>query len=263
MVWSRRYAGVDAVRVNKWLAQEGVCSRREAEELIAAGQVAINGATVRDLGRKIAPGETLMLAAPAVAGIAEAATYVVNKPAGFVSAQPAPGQIPAARLLTAAARLGPGAVPGPGARLAPLGRLDQDSRGLLLLSQDGVLARAVIGPDSCVTKEYRVRVDGRVTQRSLALLRHGLVLDGRALRRAVVEQQDQTLRFVLSEGRNRQIRRMCELVGLRVVDLFRVRIGCVSLGELPQGAWRLLTGAERAGLITGAQPTPGGSDHHA
>ncbi len=263
MVWSRTYAGVDPVRVNKWLAQEGVCSRREAEELILAGAVAIDGRTVRDVGRKIVPGETLTLAPRAVAVMAEAATYVVHKPVGFVSAQPAPGQVPAARLLTAAARIGPGASPGTSARLAPLGRLDQDSRGLLLLSQDGVLAKAVIGPDSSLTKEYRVCVEGQVTHRKLALMRHGLTLDGRPLKRAVVEQQGQSLRFVLTEGRNRQIRRMCELVGLRVVDLLRIRIGCVELGDLPEGGWRLLTGAERAGLITAAQPTPGGPRHHA
>jgi 23S rRNA pseudouridine2604 synthase len=263
MDWSCTYAGVDPVRVNKWLAQQGVCSRREAEELILSGQVAINGQPVRDVGRKIAPGETLTLAPRAVAVMAQAATYVVHKPVGFVSAQPAPGQIPAARLLTAAAQVGPGAPPVTGVRLAPLGRLDQDSRGLLLLSQDGVLAKAVIGPDSSLTKDYCVRVEGQVTRRKLALLRHGLTLDGRALKRAVVEQQEQSLRFVLTEGRNRQIRRMCELVGLHVVDLLRTRIGCIALGDLPEGAWRLLTGAERAGLIAAAQPKSGGPRHHA
>jgi 23S rRNA pseudouridine2604 synthase len=135
-------------------------------------------------------------------------------------------------------------------RLAPLGRLDQDSRGLLLLSEDGVLAKAVIGPESKLDKEYLVHVEGRITDRKLALLRHGLMLDGRQLKPAKIEQiEDQRLRFTLIEGRNRQIRRMCELVELDVIDLFRTRIGPLSLGDLPEGKWRMVTSEERESLI--------------
>jgi 23S rRNA pseudouridine2604 synthase len=128
-----------------------------------------------------------------------------------------------------------------------------DSHGLLLLSEDGVVAKAVIGPTSELDKEYLVLVTGAVTSRKLALLRHGLELDGRKLRPAKVDEVgDHKLRFILTEGRNRQIRRMCELVELGVVDLFRVRIGPLKLGALPEGRWRPLTAPERAAIVEGA-----------
>jgi 23S rRNA pseudouridine2604 synthase len=125
--------------------------------------------------------------------------------------------------------------------LAPAGRLDIDSTGLLVLTQDGRIARQLIGESSTVEKEYLVRVEGQLATDGLALLNHGLELDGRALRPAKVEWiNDDQLRFILREGRKRQIRRMCELVGLKVLGLKRVRIGQVRLGELPSGQWRLL-----------------------
>ena len=175
---------------------------------------------------------------------------------GFVSAQPEPGQTPAARLLTRRTLVGGGVqIPTPTTSLAPLGRLDLDSRGLLILSEDGVLAKAVIGPESLVDKEYQVRVEGRITSERLGLLRHGLQLDGRVLKPAKVSfLSDQTLKFVLVEGRNRQIRRMCDLVGLKVIDLLRVRIGPIFLGDLPEGRWRGMSEDERKLLIAAAGP---------
>ena len=164
---------------------------------------------------------------------------------------------PAARLLTRTAMVGDGVVPSTKASLPPLGRLDQDSRGLLILSEDGVLAKAVIGPESHVDKEYVVTVRGHVDRPKISRLRHGLELDGKPLKPAKVKLEDtQVLRFVLVEGRNRQIRRMCELVGLEVTDLVRVRIGPVMLGDLPEGKWRHLTASEREGLIQAAGQTP-------
>lgn len=250
MAWIRTYDGAEPVRVNKWLAQAGVCSRREAEELIAAGAVMIDGERVSDAGRKIAPGQTLTLNERAELGLGAQVSVVINKPPGVVSAQPEHGQIPAARLLTAEAQVGKGIVPSARASLPPLGRLDQDSRGLLLLSEDGVLAKAIIGPDSEIDKEYVVTVRGKVDRTKIQKLRHGLELDGRQLRPAKVTLEDmQVLRFVLTEGRNRQIRRMCELVELEVTDLVRVRIGPLRLGDLPEGKWRHLTGDEREALV--------------
>jgi 23S rRNA pseudouridine2604 synthase len=250
MTWTRIYDGPEPQRVNKWLAQSGICSRREAEDYIARGLVSIDGQPVRDPGRKIEAGQTLSLADRAAAGLSAALSVVIHKPVGFVSAQPEPGQVPAARLLTRANLIGPGEPPAFDAKLPPLGRLDQDSRGLLLLSQDGVLAKAVIGPDSTMEKEYLVGYDGRLSAKKLALLRHGLELDGRQLKPAIVEDLGgQRLRFVLREGRNRQIRRMAELVDLLVVDLLRVRIGQLTLGDLPEGAWRRLDDADRALLL--------------
>jgi 23S rRNA pseudouridine2604 synthase len=251
MAWTRLYQDTEPRRVNRWLAQSGVCSRREAEALIARGLVSIDGETVDDPGRKIAAGQTLRLADAAGAGLAEALTVILHKPVGVVSAQPEPGQIPAARLLTAAALVGEcPALPGRDSRLAPVGRLDKDSRGLLILSEDGVVAKAVIGPDSGLEKEYRVAVTGAITPPKLALLRHGLTLDGRRLKPARVSMIGEgRLRFVLTEGRNRQIRRMCALVDLKVVDLFRVRIGPIRLGDLPERRWRVL-GVEERRLLT-------------
>lgn len=252
MTWRKTYDGADPQRVNKWLAAEGVCSRREAEALIAQGLVRINGERVDDPGRKIEPGQDIE--------VGEARTrpqlsVVINKPVGIVSAQPEGDQIPAARLLTRANLIGkPTNMPTKRTRLAPLGRLDQDSRGLLLLSEDGVLAKAVIGPESKLDKEYLVRVEGRITDKKIALLRHGLRLDGRELKPAKVsEVEPQRLRFILMEGRNRQIRRMCELVDLEVTDLLRVRIGPLELSDLPQGSWRSLSLDEREALITASR----------
>ena len=253
MAWTRRYEEAEPQRVNRWLAQSGVCSRREAEDLIARGLVAIDGERVADLGRKISAGQTLTLADAAESELQSSLSLVLHKPVGVVSGQPEPGQTPAARLLTRAALVGEApAIPDASTSLAPLGRLDMDSRGLLLLSNDGVLAKAIIGPASELEKEYLVRVTGQVTEKKLALLRHGLQLDGRQLRRAKVSAlAPQKLRFVLTEGRNRQIRRMCDLVGLHVVDLYRVRIGPLRLGELPEGRWRALTPEERTALLQG------------
>lgn len=253
MAWSRRYDEAEPQRVNRWLAQNGVCSRREAEGLIARGLVSIDGQRVGDPGRKITAGQTLTLADDAQAELSNALTVVVHKPVGVVSAHPERGQLEAARLLTPDRLWGEAAdAPGPERSLPPLGRLDMDSRGLLLLSEDGVAAKAVIGPESTLDKEYLVQVEGAVTGRKLGLLRHGLRLDGRQLKRALVGvEPDGRLRFVLTEGRNRQIRRMCELVDLRVTDLFRIRIGPLQLGELPEGCWRPIAPAERAALIAG------------
>lgn len=250
MAWTRTFAGDAPERVNKWLAQTGVCSRREAEAFIAGGLVFIDGEQVDDPGRKIAPGQTLTLSAGAADALAARTTVVLNKPVGIVSAQPERGQVPAVRLLTKANAAGGAAAALSAKALAPVGRLDQDSRGLLILSDDGVLAKAIIAPDSRVDKEYLVRVEGALSAKKLALLCEGLKLDGRTLKRAVVEEvSPNRLRFVLREGRNRQIRRMCGAVDLKVVDLLRIRIGPVRLGDLAEGRWRLLSDKERAALL--------------
>lgn len=241
------YAGPEPVRLNKWLAQSGVVSRRAADGLIADGRVRINGSVVNDAGRRVQAADVVEIDGAEEAG----ATWVLNKPVGFVSAQPEYDQVPAARLLNAHQRFGTtGDPPGRDASLAPLGRLDQDSRGLLLLSTDGVLAKAVIGPASRLDKEYLVRARGPLDARGLGLLRHGLELDGRRLKTAQVSiVEDGVLRFVLTEGRKRQIRRMCAAISLEVLDLQRVRIGPLRLGELPEGRWRVLSAEERAALL--------------
>ena len=252
MAWTRTYDEAEPQRVNRWLAQNGVCSRREAESLITDGLVSIDGETVADPGRKISQGQTLVLSDKAQTQLASSLTVVIHKPPGIVSAHPEPGQTQASDILTRKGWRGEGAAPTThDTSLPPLGRLDMESRGLLILSEDGVLAKAIIGPDSELDKEYLVEVRGAITPQKLGMLRHGLQLDRRQLRPAKVDVvADQTLRFILTEGRNRQIRRMCDLVSLNVVDLHRIRIGPLELGDLPEGAWRALTPSERAQFLS-------------
>ncbi len=255
MAWTRRYDDPEPQRVNKWLAQSGVCSRREAEGLIAQGLVFIDGERVDDAGRKILQGQTLVLNDSAQEKLSSSLSIVLHKPIGIVSSLPQDDQIEAVTLLTRDALWGGEAtVPTAANNLAPLGRLDRESRGLLVLSEDGVLAKALIGPESEMDKEYNVLLTGVITPQKIALLRHGLELDGRKLRPAKVTQvTEQKLNIVLKEGRNRQIRRMAELVELRVVDLMRVRVGPLKIGDLPEGKWRPLSAEERAALITASK----------
>ena len=249
--WTKTYDGAEPIRINKWLAVEGVCSRREADALIEQGLVEMDGKTVTELGERIQPGQTIKLNSKAANKLDNQLSIVLNKPVGYVSGTPEPGETPAIRLITDKTLVGQApAIPGRNNKMAPLGRLDKDSRGLLILSEDGVLAKAVIGPLSEVDKEYVLKVLGEITPEKLTLLRHGLELDGRKLRPAkVIAEGKDTLRFVLNEGRNRQIRRMCSLVHLRVTDLQRIRVGPIELGGLPQGKWRPLSHKERAALI--------------
>ncbi|MDY0047223.1 MAG: pseudouridine synthase [Thauera propionica] len=235
----------EGVRLSKVMAERGICSRREADEFIERGWVFVDGKRVSELGIRIDPEARINLAPEATRTQRQRVTILLHKPVGYVSGQPEPGYAPAVSLIGAgnqfdrdtAQRFHPSQLK----NLAPAGRLDIDSTGLLVLTQDGRIARQLIGDDSKVDKEYLVRVEGRLQPEGLALLNHGLELDGVKLRPAKVEWiNDDQLRFELREGRKRQIRRMCELVGLKVVGLKRVRIGKVKLGDLPLGEWRYL-----------------------
>jgi 23S rRNA pseudouridine2604 synthase len=227
------------------MAQRGLCSRREADSYIEQGLVKVDGVIVNQLGSKVDPNAKIELAARAARQQSQLVTIILNKPVGYVSAQPEPGYMPAITLITPAnqfgdrnQRLKPEHLKG----LAVAGRLDIDSQGLLLFTQDGRLAKRIIGADAELEKEYLVRVGGGyLDEARLNLLRHGLALDGKPLKPAQVEWLNrEQLRFVLREGRKRQVRRMCELVGLRVLGLKRVRIGKLRLGNLPEGKWRFL-----------------------
>ncbi|HLA35545.1 MAG TPA: pseudouridine synthase [Rhodocyclaceae bacterium] len=237
------------VRVSKLLAERGLCSRREADSYIERGWVFVDGQRLTQLGVRVTRDATITLASEARATQAQRVTILLHKPVGYVSGQAEDGYQPAAQLIVAENQFSadrrdfrPGYLKG----LAPAGRLDIDSTGLLVLTQDGVIARQLIGDDSTIEKEYLVRVEGQLDDRGLARLNHGLSLDGKPLRPAKVSWiNDDQLRFILNEGRKRQIRRMCELVGLRAVGLKRVRIGRVMLGDLPLGQWRVLRDNER------------------
>jgi 23S rRNA pseudouridine2604 synthase len=179
------------------------------------------------------------------------ATILLNKPPGYVSNLPEKGYPEAVSLIRREnqqrGRPGHGNDSVPAAStLNVAGRLDIDSSGLLVLTQNGSIARRLISPDSRVEKEYRVRVSGSLDDHTIAQLCHGLSLDGRVLRPARVTQHGaHQLIFILVEGRKRQIRRMCELVGLKVNNLTRTRIGGVTLGRLPRGQWRYLGSGEQ------------------
>ena len=228
------------------MSEQGLCSRREADDYIAKGWVMVDGEVVSELGTKILPTQKITLEKAAQAKQDKRVTIHINKPVGYVSGQAEEGHKPAILLLEAATRWEQDAVPWRFHRsqmlgLAPAGRLDIDSTGLLVLTQDGRIAKQLIGEDSPVEKEYMVRVQGNLVGNGLALLNHGLSLDGKKLKPAKVSWlNDDQLRFILVEGKKRQIRRMCELVGLKVTALKRVRIGKVKLGDLPQGQWRYL-----------------------
>lgn len=246
-------AGPDSgkVRLSKLMSERGLCSRREADALIERGLVLVDGERVSLLGVKVDPGQTITLDKRAEKQQSQRVTILLNKPVGYVSAQPEKGYKAAVSLIGKDTRYKEDRAPQPYSPehlhgLAPAGRLDIDSTGLLVLTQDGRIAKQLIGADSEIEKEYLVRVEGRLSEADLKRLNHGLSLDGEALRPAKVSWQNRDqLRFILKEGKKRQIRRMCELVGLKVVGLKRVRIGRVKLGDLPPGQWRYLLESEK------------------
>ncbi|HEX5313229.1 pseudouridine synthase [Aquabacterium sp.] len=245
------------MRLSKLMSERGLASRREADEWIEQGWVRVNGEVVEELGTRVFPDVSITIDPLARTQQAQRVTILINKPIGYVSGQAEDGYEPAVALIRpenrwSADRVSTQLTRGHLRNLAPAGRLDIDSTGLLVLTQDGRIAKALIGEDSGIEKEYLVRVQYMaqpdatdvsrvVPPEAIDQLRFGLELDGRQLKPAKVSwQNEHQLRFVLREGRKRQIRRMCELVGLKVVGLKRVRMGRIALGDLPMGQWRFL-----------------------
>ena len=250
--------GATTVRLNKRMAELGLCSRREADAWIDRGWVRVNG-QVAEMGMQVGSTDRITVEREAQAQQEQQVTVLLHKPMGYVSGQAEDGHEPAMVLFqarnqwtgdTTRIRFSPAQFKG----LAPAGRLDIDSVGLLVMTQDGRVARQLIGEDADMEKEYLVRVTCAGPNGDVAVnvqahfpaaqmqrLRHGLSLDGKPLKPAQVEWQNpEQLRFVLKEGKKRQIRRMCEQVGLKVVGLKRIRMGRISLGALPVGQWRYL-----------------------
>jgi len=243
-------------RLSKRMAELGLCSRREADEWISNGWVKVDGEIVDVLGTRVSPDAEIVVSGYAQEHQAENVTILLHKPVGHVSGQAEDGYQPAITLVHPDNEWVEDSTLAPQHRktfqrkflrgLAPAGRLDIDSTGLLVLTQDGRVARHLIGQDTSVEKEYLVRVEGELSDADLKRLNHALSLDGEKLKPAKVSWQNQDqLRFVLREGKKRQIRRMCELVGLKVIGLKRIRIGSVNLGKLPLGKWRYLRDNER------------------
>ena len=251
-------SGATTVRLNKRMAELGLCSRREADAWIDQGWVKVNG-QVAEMGMQVGSTDRITVERAAQEQQEQQVTVLLHKPMGYVSGQAEDGHEPAMVLFqarnqwtgdTTRIRFSPAQFKG----LAPAGRLDIDSVGMLVMTQDGRVARQLIGEDADMEKEYLVRVTCAGPQGDIAVnvqahfpaaqmqrLRHGLSLDGKPLKPAQVEWQNpEQLRFVLKEGKKRQIRRMCEQVDLKVVGLKRIRMGRISLGALPVGQWRYL-----------------------
>lgn len=246
----------DLVRLSKRMSDLGLASRREADAWIEKGWVSVNG-TPAVLGQKVGVNDKITVHRQAQKEQSERVTIIINKPIGYVSGQAEDGYEPARVLVNADSRWSQDKSPRRFApkqlvSLVPAGRLDIDSTGLLILTQDGRVAKTIIDAQSTVDKEYIVRVsnaDGstppKLSTDRIALLRHGLSLDGKALLPAGIDVMNESeLRFTLQEGKKRQIRRMCEAVGLKVTRLKRVRIGNIRLGALPLGQWRYLADDE-------------------
>jgi 23S rRNA pseudouridine2604 synthase len=244
----------EPLRLSKRMSELGLCSRREADEWIARGWVRVDGVVVSELGSKVLPHQRVTVERQAEAEQARRVTILLNKPIGYVSGQAEDGYLPAVVLVKPENRWSEdrSAQQFHGSQLkslVPAGRLDIDSIGLLVLTQDGRIAKQLVGEDAAIDKEYLVRVEytkpGKLPDAEMQRLRHGLTLDGKKLLPAKVTwQNEDQLRFVLREGKKRQIRRMCEAVGLKVLGLKRVRIGRVMLGDLPVGQWRYLDASE-------------------
>ncbi|MGN0171496.1 MAG: pseudouridine synthase [Acutalibacteraceae bacterium] len=232
------------VRLQKLLSERGVASRRGAEELIAAGKVKVNG-RVAALGDKADDRRDVVTVCGKKLEKAEMPTYLMlNKPRGYVTTmQDEQGRKCVADLVKSV-----------GARVYPVGRLDRDSEGLLLMTNDGDFANAVMHPSRHIPKYYRVTLRGQIKDEQLALFQKGIEIDGRNTAPAqavvVLSQPERTvIEVVLTEGRNRQIRRICEASGLEVIRLRRTAIGPVRLGMLKVGDWRHLTPEEVRNLL--------------
>jgi len=241
------------VRLAKHIAACGVASRRAAEGMIQAGRVAVNGVSELDPARDVSSDDAVAVDGSPVTLETEQLVYAVNKPPGVVSTARDPQGRPTVVSL----------VPGD-RRLYPVGRLDIDTTGLILLTNDGELAHHLTHPRFEVPKTYRVLLSrSPVTERALAQLRSGVELeDGRSAPALVRRVKADTLEITIHEGRKRQVRRMCEAVGHPLRQLTRIRFGPLELGDLKPGAFRRLRPAEVAALAR-ADPNAGSAARRA
>ncbi len=230
------------MRLAKYLAHAGVASRRAAEQIVRDGRVALGGAIVLDPARDVDPGDEVTVDGTPVDLEARRVVYAVNKPAGVVStAHDTHGRPTVVSLVSS--RL----------RLYPVGRLDLDTTGLLLLTNDGALAHRLTHPSFEVAKTYRARLTRPLSQRAARALRDGVELeDGRTAPARVRRVGPETVEITIHEGRNRQIKRMCEAVGNPVRRLERIAFGPLTLGDLPPGGYRRLSGGELRRLTSAA-----------
>ena len=230
------------IRLNKFIALAGVASRRRADELIAQGKVRVNGRVVRELGTIVGPQDRVDVSGTPIRPSTELIYLVLNKPAGVVTTMHDPeGRRTVAGLLP------------PGPRVLPVGRLDYDTSGVLLLTNDGDLTNRLLHPRFGVDKTYRATIGGRLSPNDVRRLHEGVALEetraaGAKLRVVAARRDHSIVDITIHEGRNRQVRRMFEALGHPVVALTRMRFGPIALGSLPLGATRPLTPKELAAL---------------
>lgn len=241
----------EPIRLQKYLSECAVASRRKAEELIASGKVKVNG-RVAQVGDKIDPGrDTVTVFGKKVQHTEQPVYLLLHKPRGYITTL---SDDRGRKCVTDLLRDVP-------QRVYPIGRLDKDSEGLLLLTNDGEFANLMMHPSHHIPKYYRVTVRPSVSDAQIAQMAQGMMIDGRQTAPAkvrVLEKQEGrvVLEIVLYEGRNRQIRKMCEQLGLDVARLKRTAMGPVRLGMLPQGKWRALTAEEVERLTVQANRPP-------
>lgn len=223
------------MRINKYLAEKKICSRREADKLIAGGRVLVNSKKA-ELGMMIKEGDEVKMA-----GNLKKLVYIAyNKPAGIVTGGAQKGE----RAISDVLELEDG--------VFPLGRLDKESRGLILLTNDGRITDRLLNPDNYHEKEYEVKVDKKLRSCDITQLRNGVMLNGSYITKKCKARKtgDCSFAIVLTEGKNRQIRRMCAALGYDVVDLKRIRIMNVRLDSIPEGHYKILTGEKLEELLS-------------
>jgi 23S rRNA pseudouridine2605 synthase len=238
-------------RLQKVLARAGIASRRQCETLITEGRVQVNGQVVRVLGTRVRPGQDRVQVDGEAVRAEGPVTVLLHKPAGYITSRSDPQGRPVVTSLLPQAGL---------PRLFPVGRLDWDTEGLLLLTNDGQLANALTHPRYGVRKVYHAKVKGHPPSECLERLTRGVVCDREPLKALAVEllhptRQNAWIAITLEQGRYRQVRRMCEAIGHPVLKLIRVALGPLRLGSLPRGGWRPLTPAELRSLQAFAPPT--------
>ncbi|NCB42563.1 MAG: rRNA pseudouridine synthase [Clostridia bacterium] len=227
------------MRLNKYIAQAGIASRRKADELTINGQVKINGAIIRELGYDVKPDDVVIVEGKTITGGEHLVYYALNKPPGYITTTSDEQNRPTVMSL----------ITDVSSRLFPVGRLDAATSGLLIMTNDGDLAYHLAHPSQHVYKTYIARLDGLVSKDDLWNLRNGIKIDGRKTAPANVTiiketAKSSTLKIEIYEGRNRQIRKMCAEIGHNVQELERIAIGKVSLSHLKSGHYRKLTKQE-------------------
>ncbi len=230
------------MRLNKYIAQAGVASRREADGLIERGKVRVNGRVVREMGTLVDPGDCVDVSGTPIHVNEERTYLVVHKPVGVVTTMRDPqGRRTIAQILP------------PGPRIVPVGRLDYETSGVLLLTNDGDLANRLLHPRFGVEKTYRAAIGGRLSAADVRRINDGVVVgdvrtEGAKVRVVSVRRDHSVVDMTIHEGRNRQVRRMFEALGHPVLGLSRLRFGPISLGQLAPGHARPLSARERAAL---------------